>query len=226
MNAQDRKRALELSRSVAKLGVRPVKKEKKAYNHPSFAYKALGSRPAPWLPKKAEIKKKAVSTVASPYQYDAFKVKDGYSPRKGIDYLTPQEVEEMKAELLNTLRAEMTVPDQEQIVEDLLKTIKDRKLSINDLADTESFIMRTRDGMMTRYKYEELMHGAGSGSGGATYYVPTGTVDASNAVFGVTAQPTSVIADGITYFEGFGYSYAALSITMDIPPSQYIKYTL
>lgn len=63
-------------------------------------------------------------------------------------------------------------------------------------------------------------------SSGTTYYTPTGTVNASNTVFGVTAQPTSVISDGILLFEGAGYSYAALSITLDVPPSVYIRYTL
>lgn len=64
-----------------------------------------------------------------------------------------------------------------------------------------------------------------SATGGA-YYTPTGAVNASNRTFGVTAQPTSVIADGILYFEGAGYAYAALVITMDVGPSQYIRYTL
>jgi len=63
-------------------------------------------------------------------------------------------------------------------------------------------------------------------AGGTVYYTPTGDVDASNKVFGVTAQPTSVIADGTVYFENAGYTYAGLTITMDVAPSQYAKYTL
>jgi len=53
---------------------------------------------------------------------------------------------------------------------------------------------------------------------------PTGTVNGVNATFGVLSQPSSVISDGITYFEGAGYSYLAGNITMDVPPSQYIRY--
>lgn len=60
-------------------------------------------------------------------------------------------------------------------------------------------------------------------SGGYTVETPVGTVNGSNQVFSVTAQPVYVVADGITYFEGAGYSYAALNITMDVPPSQYIR---
>ncbi len=63
-----------------------------------------------------------------------------------------------------------------------------------------------------------------SGGGASSPLTPTGTVNAVNTVFGVLSQPASVVSDGITYFEGFGYSYAALNITLDVPPSQFIRY--
>lgn len=65
-------------------------------------------------------------------------------------------------------------------------------------------------------------------SSAAGVATPTGTVDGSNDTFGVTGQPAYVIADGITYFEGAGYSFnsGTNQITMDIPPSQYIRYVL
>lgn len=56
-----------------------------------------------------------------------------------------------------------------------------------------------------------------------TVETPTGTVDASNASFTVTAEPLWVVSDGIIYFNGAGYTYAALSITMEVPPSQFIR---
>ena len=64
-----------------------------------------------------------------------------------------------------------------------------------------------------------------SSSGVAT---PKGKVDGSNATFEVTSQPAYVISDGITYFEKAGYSFDSGSnqITLDIPPSQYIRYVL
>lgn len=61
---------------------------------------------------------------------------------------------------------------------------------------------------------------------GSVYYTPTGTVNSVNTTFTVTAQPSSVIADGTIYFEGAGYTYLAGTITMSNPPSQYIRYTL
>lgn len=63
----------------------------------------------------------------------------------------------------------------------------------------------------------------GGGAGTTTVETPTGTVNSTNTAFTVTNEPLWVVSDGITYFDGAGYTYAALSITMDIPPSQYIR---
>ncbi len=97
---------------------------------------------------------------------------------------------------------------------------KEKPLDMSHIANANSFV---KSGV--RYKFEELMKGGG-GTGSAPYSTPTGTVNSVNTTFGVTAQPTSVIADGITYFENQGYTYAALFITMTIAPSQYIRYTV
>lgn len=63
----------------------------------------------------------------------------------------------------------------------------------------------------------------GGGPGGLTVETPTGTVNAVNTVFTVSAEPQWVVADGTTYFDGAGYTYGALTVTMDIPPSASIK---
>lgn len=62
-----------------------------------------------------------------------------------------------------------------------------------------------------------------SGGGSTTPETPPETVNASNTVFTVSAEPKWVVSDGVTYFDGAGYTYAALSITMDVAPSQYIR---
>lgn len=59
--------------------------------------------------------------------------------------------------------------------------------------------------------------------GGVTVETPTGLVNSSNTVYTVTGEPEWVVADGSTYFDGAGYTYAALSITMSVSPSQYIR---
>lgn len=51
----------------------------------------------------------------------------------------------------------------------------------------------------------------------------SGTVNALNPTFGYPSPPQAIVGDGVVYFEGNGYSYAASVITMEVPPSQYIK---
>lgn len=60
-------------------------------------------------------------------------------------------------------------------------------------------------------------------SGGISVTTPTGSVNGSNTSFTVTDVPQWVVADGITYFDGAGYTYGALTVTMDVAPSQYIR---
>jgi hypothetical protein len=59
--------------------------------------------------------------------------------------------------------------------------------------------------------------------GGFTKETPTGDVNSVNQVFTVTNEPNYVVSDGATYFDGAGYTYSSLTITMDSPPSQYIR---
>lgn len=67
--------------------------------------------------------------------------------------------------------------------------------------------------------------GGGSGSG-VTVETPPEAPDASRTQFTVSDQPKWVTADGITYYEGAGYSYAAGVITMDVPPSASVRVIL
>jgi len=60
-------------------------------------------------------------------------------------------------------------------------------------------------------------------AGGANIETPTGDVDGVNDTFTVTATPAWIVADGITYYEDAGYTRSGTTITMDIPPSQYIR---
>lgn len=67
---------------------------------------------------------------------------------------------------------------------------------------------------------EVQLNGGGSG---VTVETPTGTVNAVNATFTPTGEPQWVVADGITYYAGAGYTWNGTTITMDVPPSQYIR---
>jgi len=68
-----------------------------------------------------------------------------------------------------------------------------------------------------------LTFNSSGGGGGITVETPPEPPNAITTVFTVSAQPKFVVADGTTYFEGQGYSYAALAVTMDIPPSASIR---
>ena len=59
--------------------------------------------------------------------------------------------------------------------------------------------------------------------GSVTVETPTGTVNSVNAAFTVTAIPKWIVSDGTTYYENAGYTRSSLNITMDIPPSSYIR---
>ena len=52
---------------------------------------------------------------------------------------------------------------------------------------------------------------------------PPETPDAVITVFTVTAEPQWIVADGTTYYAGKGYTYAALAVTMEVPPSSFIR---
>lgn len=61
------------------------------------------------------------------------------------------------------------------------------------------------------------------GSGGSSVETPVGAVDGSNASFTVANEPLWVIGDGITYFDGAGYSYSAGTITMETKLVSFIR---
>lgn len=63
----------------------------------------------------------------------------------------------------------------------------------------------------------------GAGGGSSTPETPTGTVNSVNATFTPSSEPKWVVADGTTYFDGAGYTWGGTDITMEVPPSQYIR---
>lgn len=62
-----------------------------------------------------------------------------------------------------------------------------------------------------------------SASGGITVETPPEPANAVTAIFTVTAKPKWIVSDGTTYYEGAGYSYAALAVTLNVAPSSFIR---
>jgi hypothetical protein len=62
-----------------------------------------------------------------------------------------------------------------------------------------------------------------AGASGATVETPPETPDGVVTAFTVSDEPQYVVADGATFFDGAGYTYSALTVTMDNPVTQYIR---
>mgnify|MGYP001614703779 CR=1 FL=1 len=58
---------------------------------------------------------------------------------------------------------------------------------------------------------------------GVRVETPVGIVNGINTIFVAYKYPKYVVGDGITYFEGNGYTYSGKTLTMTIPPSQYLR---
>lgn len=123
-------------------------------------------------------------------------------------------------------------------VRDKIKGLKgDKRLSIFDLKDwewlrgkgkqalqfTSAAINIITDATLTgNGTAESPLHAVGGGSG-ITVITPTGTVTGFNAVFTSATAPKWIVSDSSTYFPGAGFTYAGTTITMDVPPSQFIR---
>jgi len=59
--------------------------------------------------------------------------------------------------------------------------------------------------------------------GGSSSETPAGSVNGSNTSFTVSNEPAWIIVDGITYFDGAGYTYSAGTLTIDTPPVSFIR---
>jgi len=67
------------------------------------------------------------------------------------------------------------------------------------------------------------VNASGGGSGGYTVETPTGTVDGSNKTFTVSTTPVYIVVDGITYFDGSGYSIVGTTVTTVVAPTGFIR---
>lgn len=75
------------------------------------------------------------------------------------------------------------------------------------------------NGNLTGFAFGDQSGGGGSSS----VETPSGTINGSNTSFTVSNEPKWIIADGVTYFEGAGYSYSAGTLTIDTPPVSFIR---
>lgn len=109
-------------------------------------------------------------------------------------------------------------PSVDALVEAVVARVqKGDVLHISHVKGASGFI---KDGI--RYRFEELMHGSGSGTGssGITLIPVTGTRDDSNVTFTVTTTPTVLNINGGLYEKTGGsitWSIAGTTITLSSP---------
>lgn len=157
--------------------------------------------------------------------------RDGRDGRDGIDGVDGKDGKDGKMGMID----EATIA----YLEDKIKQIEERQPTQQGRVGWGAHPLIVKDGVTTIDKVTRVISfgnnltatrsadgtvtvNATAGSG-VTVETPTGSVNGSNASFTVSDVPKWVVADGITYFDGAGYTYGALTITMDVAPSQYIR---
>ena len=70
---------------------------------------------------------------------------------------------------------------------------------------------------------DTIVFEATGGGGGTTPETPVEVPDGIITVFTVSEEPQYMIADGASFFDGQGYTYAALQVTFVNPPTQYVR---
>lgn len=119
------------------------------------------------LEKRAKTLSSQVKSLGNkPYSsVSPIAIRYDFTPKKGVEYLSPSEIQSIKEEIMAGVKADL--PDEDALLKKLIDSLKG-KLSVNDLADIETFVMRARDGLATKYRVEELMHGGGGTSSSST----------------------------------------------------------
>ena len=130
------------------------------------------------------------------------------------DTMTSKIIAELKKQI-KTLSSSMNHSNMVTYRADGVLIANGAVLNIKTGAGVTLVPVQTKDGM-------DITISATGGSG-VTVETPPETPNAVTTVFTVSAKPKWVVTDAGTYYEGFGYSYSALHVTMDIPPSQYIR---
>ena len=200
----------------------------------------------PLIPKVENGKTPTVSELLSLIKPLIPKVKDGETPTDSrlislitplISKLTPEVTGE---EIVNKVNALHTDDEKLKIdashIKNLPKAVSSevkrlhrggQKITTKDegttlTAETTSYNF-VGSGVSATASGNEVTVTITSGAGGS-WLTPTGTVDGVNTTFTVASEPTMVMVDGTAKAPGFGYTYAALTIEMVIPPNQWIRY--
>ncbi len=136
----------------------------------SSAVRNLGTSTKPSLSERAGI-------VATQRGIPNIKGADGYTPKRGVDYFTKEDIDALKKELLDPAHIK-------EIITQMKKLPEAHRLEISDIRNFQSFIFGG-----TKYGVHEMMHGgAASSSGTSSTY--NEIVAGSGTAWTLSATPT------------------------------------
>ncbi len=165
----------------------------------SKAVGSLGKSTKPSLSERAGI----LQTIkgAAP-----IKGADGYTPKRGVDYFTKEDIDAIKKELLDPTH-----------ITEIIKVMKElpesARLEVSDIRNYQSFVFNK-----TKYGVHEMMHGGSAGS--ITVITISGTINDANVSFTASTQPTLLNINGAFYYTSGGaitWSYTSGTITLSSP---------
>ncbi len=137
----------------------------------SKAVSNLGTNTKPSLSERAGI-------VATQRGIPNIKGADGYTPKRGVDYFTKEDIDALKKELLD--------PEHiKEIITQMKKLPEAHRLEISDIRNYQSFIFNGK-----KYGVHEMMHGGASSSSG-TSFTYNEVVAGSGTSFTLAATPTT-----------------------------------
>ena len=167
----------------------------------------------------------------------------GYTPIRGVDYLTPNEMQAIMQDLRpvkgrdyadglpgidgrNPSRREL-----EAVIARHLSKIPKDKFDINKVAAEIARALEKLQGEQ-RLDYEALKNRpgipmydrkkfggkGGRGGGGMTEMTTSSAVNGTNADFIFATKPNFIVSDGIWYRENGGWTWSAPTATLAIPP--------
>ena len=160
--------------------------------------------------------------------------KDGYTPKKGVDYFDGEDGEDGKdadeEEIISKVLHLIPLPkdaefDKEELFKEFITLIrKDKLIDVTHVKGIQGWI---KDGV--KYRFEELMHGGANSKASSNELVATGVVNGINTQFTFTQLPTYIVSDGVYYKQKdnngntvWSWNSATLIATMVIPPSAMI----
>lgn len=164
----------------------------------------------------------------------------GYTPQRGVDYFTSDEVEQIRKEItpikglhyFDGINGANGRSISNQHLSKLI-SIELRKIKPIDITSMVSAIVKAIERLQgeERLSYEALKNrpgiqigtkqkfGGRGGGGGINELTATGLIDGINTIFRFDFEPRYIVSDGIQYKKNGGWTWNYPNATLNIPTS-------